>query len=308
MEIRSNSLKEVLSRAFGLNIAPNNLLEASATVGETGNEKASNLVVIDEELRKRAGRRLIAEELNKQKNIEEVVERADKILLSEPEPTDQHYEETDQGWIDDCLDGAGKAYHEDLKNYWARLLAGEIKHPGFYSLRAIDFMKKLSKKDAERIRRICQYVMYDNKGDAVIFKYDSEEISYGDLSFLMELRLLDSSSFVVKQYKFETGEGYAFLFKNNVGFLIKVKKREYDLPIYSFTELGKEILTIIDDTGVNLDYLKNFATEITKMKEIEVVVGEFVRMGTSVSFLKNDKYFEIPIKLNAEESAQEGSK
>ena len=151
--------------------------------------------------------------------------------------------------------------------------------------------------------------MYDNKGDAVIFRNDAEDVRYSDLSFLMELRLLDSSSFVVKQYKFGKGKGHAFLFKNSVGFLVKVNKSEYDLPIYSFTELGKEILTIIDDTEANYDYLKNFATDITKKnKDIEVVGGEFVRMGTSVSFLKNDKYFEIPIKEIAVESVQEGSK
>lgn len=307
MDIQNELLKRVLSKPFGWNLATRNLLESSSAeegLDEGGNKELS---LIDEALSQRAGRRLVAEEINKQKNMEDVVQRADEILQAEPAPT-ANGEESDQGWVEECLDGAGKAYHEDLKNYWARLLAGEIKHPGFYSLRAIDFMKKLSKKDAERIRRICQYVMYDNKGDAVIFRNDAEDVRYSDLSFLMELRLLDSSSFVVKQYKFGKGKGHAFLFKNSVGFLVKVNKSEYDLPIYSFTELGKEILTIIDDTEANYDYLKNFATEITKMKEIEVVVGEFIRNGTSVSFLRNDKYFEIPIKLNAEESAQEGSK
>lgn len=307
MDIQNELLKRVLSKPFGWNLVTRNLLESSSA--EEGSAEGGNkeLSLIDEALSQRAGRRLVAEEINKQKNMEDVVQRADEILQAEPVPTADG-EESDQGWVEECLDGAGKAYHEDLKNYWARLLAGEIKHPGFYSLRAIDFMKKLSKKDAERIRRICQYVMYDNKGDAVIFRNDAEDVRYSDLSFLMELRLLDSSSFVVKQYKFGKGKGHAFLFKNSVGFLVKVNKSEYDLPIYSFTELGKEILTIIDDTEANYDYLKNFATEITKMKEIEVVGGEFIRNGTSVSFLRNDKYFEIPIKLNAKESAQEGSK
>lgn len=307
MDIQNELLKRVLSKPFGWNLVTLNLLESSSAeegLDEGGNKELS---LIDEALSQRAGRRLVAEEINKQKNMEDVVQRADEILQAEPAPT-ANGEESDQGWVEECLDGAGKAYHEDLKNYWARLLAGEIKHPGFYSLRTIDFMKKLSKKDAERIRRICQYVMYDNKGDAVIFRNDAEDVRYSDLSFLMELRLLDSSSFVVKQYKFGKGKGHAFLFKNSVGFLVKVNKSEYNLPIYSFTELGKEILTIIDDTEANYDYLKNFAAEITKKKEIEVVGGDFFRNGTLASFLRNDKYFEIPIKLNAEESAQEGSK
>lgn len=308
MDIQNEVLKRVLSKPFGWNLSTRNLLESSSSEEGTDEGKNDELVLIDEALSQRAGRRLVAEEINKQKNMEDVVQRADEILQAESAPTASG-EESDQGWVEECLDGAGKAYHEDLKNYWARLLAGEIKHPGFYSLRAIDFMKKLSKKDAERIRRICQYVMYDNKGDAVIFRYDVEDVSYSDLSFLMELRLLDSSIFVVQQYKYETGEGHAFFFKNNVGFLVEVKKSEYNLPIYSFTELGKEILTIIDDTEANLDYLKNFATEITKNKnDIEVVCGDFIRSETTVSLLKNDKYFEIPTKENASESSRDTSK
>lgn len=262
---------------------------------------------MDKELSERAAQRLVASEVNKQKNMEDVIQRADEILQKEPK-VESTPEESDQGWVEDCLDGAGKAYNDELKDYWAKLLAGEIRNPGKYSKRITSFMKTISQKDAERIKKICPYVMYDNKGDAVIFRYDAEDVRYSDLSFLMELRLLDSSSFVVTQYKFGKGKGHAFLFKNSIGFLVKVNKSKYDLPIYSFTELGKEILTIIDDTEANYDYLKNFATEITKMKEVEVVGGEFIRMGASVSFLRNDKYFEIPIKLNAEESAQEGSK
>lgn len=155
MDIQNELLKRVLSKPFGWNLVTRNLLESSSAdegSAEGGNKELS---LIDEALSQRAGRRLVAEEINKQKNMEDVVQRADEILQAEPVPTADG-EESDQGWVEECLDGAGKAYHEDLKNYWARLLAGEIKHPGFYSLRAIDFMKKLSKKDAERIRRICQ--------------------------------------------------------------------------------------------------------------------------------------------------------
>lgn len=297
MEIKSNSLREVLSRAFGLNLAPGNLIEAQSGTEESA--ESSNLSKVDEELKQKAGRRLLAEEISKQKNIEGVVQRTDKLLESEPEIT-KSTGETDQGWVDECLDGAGKAYNDDLKDYWAKLLAGEIKHPGFYSLRAIDFMKKLSKKDAERIREMCKYVMYNvDKSDAIILRYKEGPFSYSDLSFLMELRLIDSSNFIVKQYRFKNEDGGIDLFLHgDVGLVINVKSKEYDLPIYSFTQLGKEMLTIIDDQEADIDYLREFARiTIGKNNKLEISGGHMEVIDDTLNIKKDDYGFTYPEEI-----------
>lgn len=294
MDIKSNSLREVLSRAFGLNLAPNNLIEEQSGADE--NAESSNLTIVDDELKQRAGRRLLAEEISKQTNIEDVVRRTDKLLESEPEIS-KSTEETDQGWVDECLDGAGKAYNDDLKDYWAKLLAGEIKHPGYYSLRAVDFMKKLSKKDAERIKDMCKYVMYNvNKSDAIILRYKESPYSYSDLSFLMELRLIDSSNFIVKQYRFKNENGGVELFiHGNVGMVINVKSKEYDLPIYSFTQLGKEMLTIIDSQEADIDYLREFARiTVGKKNRLEISGGHMEVIGDTLNIIKDEYGFTYP--------------
>ena len=66
MEIKSDLLKKMLSNAFGFNIAQSNLLEAPSSKDES--ESKNDLAVVDEELKYRAGKRLLAEEINKQKN------------------------------------------------------------------------------------------------------------------------------------------------------------------------------------------------------------------------------------------------
>lgn len=297
MDIKSNSLREVLSRAFGLNLAPDNLIEAKSGTDESA--ETGNLKIVDDELKQRAGRRLLAEEISKQKNIEGVVQRTDKLLESEPEIS-KSTEETDQGWVDECLDGAGKAYNDDLKDYWAKLLAGEIKHPGFYSLRAIDFMKKLSKKDAERIREMCKYVMYNvDKSDAIILRYKESPFLYSDLSFLMELRLIDSSNFIVKQYRFKNEDGGIDLFVHgDVGLVLNVKSKEYDLPIYSFTQLGKEMLTIIDDQEADIDYLREFARITTgKRNKLEISGGHMEVIGDTLNIKKDEYGFTYPEEI-----------
>lgn len=294
MDIQNELLKRVLSKPFGWDLTLRNLLESSA---EQGSDEGNNdeLALIDEALSQRAGRRLVAEEINKQKNMEDVVQRADSILQADPAPT-ANEEESDQGWVEECLDGAGKAYQEDLKNYWARLLAGKIKHPGFYSLRAIQFMKSMSKADADKIRKMCQYVVYNfDNTDAVILRYKPSDYSFDEISFLMELRLLNYNHSIVKQYTFDENDGFAFFRKKNVGLFIKIKRKEYNLPIYSFTELGKEILTIIDDVDVNRKYLNDFSKSITEKKDfLEVTGGDLIGGEGRYHFVKNDNYFEIP--------------
>lgn len=297
-EIRTDGLRRLIGDSFGFNLGNQKLVSNSAACDNEEPQDSSAIEIIDEALKERAGRRLLAEEINKQKNLEDVVQRADDILQSEDCENTQVVLQgkTDQGWVDDCLDGAGKAYDDDLKDYWAKLLAGEIKNPGFYSKRAIQFMKSLSKKDADKIREMCKYVVYnyDNTG-AVMLRYKPSEYTFDQTSFLMELRLLNYNHSIVKQYRFDEDEGFAFYRKKNVGLFVKIKRKEYDLPIYSFTELGKEILTIIDDVDVNREYLKDFCKSITdKSNFLEVTCGDMVEVGDHYHFAKNENYFEIP--------------
>lgn len=295
MEIRSNPLKKFLANAFGLNLAPNNLLEMKESDNDLENH--ADLVQVDEAVKLRAGKRLLAEEINKQNNIEDVVQRADKILESESQ-TQESQDVTGQDWVDECLDGAGRAYNDNLKDYWAKLLAGEIKNPGTYSKRVVTFMKSLSQKDAERIRNMCPYVMYSDKNEASILQYEEELYSFDEIRFLMELRLLDSQSFIVKKYRFDKGEGHMGFYHGDVGFIIKVKKTNYDLPVYTFTELGMEVLSIIDDTPTNIDSLKHFSDYMIKKNEpMEFMCGKVVMVDGKPAINKNDLIFELPEKV-----------
>ncbi len=304
MDIKDDTLRKMLAGPFGWNLKKQNLLEITA--GSDSTTDGQTLTVLDKELSERAALRLVASEVNKQKNMEDVVRRADEILQKEPK-AEQVSEESDQEWVEECLEGAGKAYNENLKDYWAKLLAGEIKHPGYYSKRTISFMKSISQKDAEKIRNMCQYVMYSSDGTLpLIMRYKKAKYSYKDLSFLMELRLLDSTSTVVSQLRFPGADGHVFYRKKGVGIFLQIDKKEYDLPIYSFTELGKEVLTIIDDMEVNIDYLKEFATKITERdKSLHVVCGDLSKRGDSYYFIENDRYFEIPEKKEEEEKKTE---
>ena len=303
-EIRSDGLRKLIGDSFGFNLGNQKLVSNSAACDNEEPQDSSAIEIIDEALKERAGRRLLAEEINKQKNLEDVVQRADDILQSEDCENTQVVLQgkTDQGWVEDCLDGAGKAYDDDLKDYWAKLLAGEIKNPGFYSKRAIQFMKSLSKKDADKIREMCQYVVYNYENtDPLILRYKPSKYTFDQISFLMELRLVDYSHSIVRQFRFEENEGYCLFRKKSVGLYIKIQRKAYDLPVYSITELGKEILTIIDDVDINREYLKDYSKAVTENKVfLSIICGDVVEGVDSFRFTKDENYFEIPESGNIE--------
>lgn len=298
MKIKNDLLRRMLAKPFGLNICSQTLLETSSS--QENESSDSELIKVDESLRARAGQRLYAEVINHQLNTEDVVQRADDILQADPD-IDDGQEEPDQGWVEDCLDGAGRTYNDNLKDYWAKLLAGEIKKPGTYSKRVVNFMKTLSQKDAERIREMCRYVLYTfDQNDALILRYKDSSCKYTDLSFLMELGLINFSNFVVRQYRFDDENGgVAFCFHKDVGLVISITKKNFNLPIYSFTQLGKEVLSIIDDQEVDADYLRAFAKEMVAKNGVsEISGGYFELVGDTVSIKEDGRGFTYPEKKN----------
>lgn len=297
MEIKNDSLKRILDNALGVNIQQQNILADPNSTSEETSIQSDKVVAFDKGLSFRAGKRLVAEELNKQNNIENVVQKADELLQADQE-TSATKDEVDKGWVDECLDGAGKAYNEDLRQYWAKLLAGETRAPGTYSLRAVDFMKKLSKKDAERLRLLCKLVMYtyDNV-DAVILRYDhSSYYKYTDMRYLMELGLIGASSTVVVQLKFNgLSKGNVSYFHGNTAISLEIDRKKYDLPVYTFTELGKEILSVIDDQEVDFEYLKEFSKSITNgRKDISVIGGRLIMKNGNYAIVHDNMFFRYP--------------
>ena len=281
MKINNELLRRSLALSFGSGVSADRLLsEGKGTTAQNDEMTGGGaLTILDENLLRRAGYRLAATEMSKQQNIEDVVERADKLLQNDNNSNTEMSQDSiaDQGWVQACLDAAGKIYNNDLKQLWAKILAGEIKAPGSYSLRVLDFMSKLSQKDAVRIRNLCQYVLYTiGKTDAMILRMrDSKTLTYQDFSYLMELRLINSSSLVVKKYRFGNGQGNIVLYHGDVVYIIEVDRPDYDLPIYSFTELGKEVLSIVDDTELDYEYLRAFSENVmTTNKGLKFMCGK----------------------------------
>ena len=62
-------------------------------------------------------------------------------------------------WLYRWRDYTGEVSDDDLQKLWGRLLAGEVKAPGSYSLRSLDFLRNLSQEEAALIAKMASIVI-----------------------------------------------------------------------------------------------------------------------------------------------------
>lgn len=61
-------------------------------------------------------------------------------------------------WLLRWKESAGHAIDEQAQDLWGRILAGEIEDPGKFSMRTMDFLRNLSKEEAELISTAARYM------------------------------------------------------------------------------------------------------------------------------------------------------
>lgn len=139
----------------------------------------------------------LARKILRDENLQTVVAFAAKL---EPEPNDRFGE--DPSWVDAFVDGAERAYTEEVQHLWAQLLAGEMENPGAFSKRTMTTLRDMSSQEAELFVRLCSFtveidgervpmvtgITSTKQGIPVYIRMESDE-----LSLLKDAGLIDYS-------------------------------------------------------------------------------------------------------------------
>jgi hypothetical protein len=86
------------------------------------------------------------EEIQKEVNITRALLHAEHAL--ENDITDPSDDSIEDDWLYRWRDYARNTNSEKLQILWGNILAGEVKQPGAFSLRTLDFIKNLSQSEA----------------------------------------------------------------------------------------------------------------------------------------------------------------
>ena len=242
------------------------------------------------ELATAVSNRDFSDSLRKEANVAKSVLIAEDILSQDQqEPSEQSVEDD---WIFSWRESAGRVSSSELQDIWGRILAGEIKQPGTYSMRTLEFLKGLSKSEAELISKAAKFVI----GDRIYRKKDDflekEGLHFSHLLFLQDIGVLsgvESVGLNTTYNSFEPDRYFRPLVASN-----KIMLIEHDDPnktvkaeVYLLTQVGIEVLKLAS-FQVDNKYLYSVAEDYVR-KGFKVKLADWVQQTADGGQFFNSK-------------------
>jgi len=103
---------------------------------------------------------LVDEQISKQENREAVAAEAVRVL--EEFPSNPATPSPDDDWLNIFIAQAEKASSDRARKHWARILAGEIKNPGSFSLMTINLLAVIDQRLAQIIEQARGWIVQDD--------------------------------------------------------------------------------------------------------------------------------------------------
>lgn len=218
------------------------------------NYKSEELDISTElqDLTSRAANRLAITEVKKELNIENVIQISFDDLKNYPNIDNS---EPDKDWVLKFFNSVENISNEKMQKLWANILSGEIKRPNSFSLRTLNILTNLSQEDCEFIENVAQYTFRANECIAIYRDMDILEkygINFKKFKYLQELNIIDSSLFT--DMTIHTSDKDFCVLRNDDYVLISHKQQNIDMPIYTFTTSGEQILSLFN-YSLNTNYL-----------------------------------------------------
>lgn len=107
-------------------------------------------------LPQRAQDRLNHQEQKRQLNVESIVATAAEDLSEDVDVSD---DPVDEDWVARFFGAAQDVSSQEMQALWGKLLAGEVRRPGSFSLRCLDTLRNLAIGEARLFKRVLSYAL-----------------------------------------------------------------------------------------------------------------------------------------------------
>jgi hypothetical protein len=194
----------------------------------------------------------------------------------------------DEDWLFVWREYAGKVSVEDLQKLWGSVLAGEVKAPGRYSIRTLEFLKTLSKPEAEMISRLASYVIDGRVARAQSAYLDSKDLNFSMLLVMQELGVISGVESVglTTTYKSVVDGKFVRAFVSHSKVLIVEHddpSKTLEFEIYMLTAVGRQVLGL-GSFEPDLEYMrligkefvnKGFKVKLADWREVSETEGQY---------------------------------
>lgn len=259
-------LIEKISGAIGVCYEPTRIKRKARAEAEAKTITQLADLGLQEEREQRAVSRLLTEETRKQENIEDITREALNNLNEDAKP-----EDIEDDWISHFFEKCKIVSDTEMKNLWARVLAGQANNPGSFSRRTVDFISSMDKKDANDFTNLCRYVLTSRDPNLLITVpyllipemesnyFSSRGISNRFLMFLKDIGLINYDGLSNISISNQAKHVVLYYGSQLVDFdMVNDSGNKFDLGAADLTQIGRELSAIsgaqVDDTF--LPYLK----------------------------------------------------
>ena len=231
-------------------------------------------------------------EYYKANNFLNIAKKADHYYKEHPREDEKITYDFD--WFVRFFEATGSVSDDTMQNLWAKILAGEIAQPSSFSLKTIDVMRNISKKDAELFIKICSH-SFISSGTNYFLPSDDEYlesvgITYMDILRLNELGLMFNDFLILSKMGISS-ESLILIISPSLLMLISSssgKPEVASISQYPFTEVGKELSTLISERASDEDFLK-YGEVLSHKKSYKISVHKIIEwVGNSVIYETQD--------------------
>lgn len=252
----ADTLIRKISNAAGVLFEPYQIKRVAKAKAEAAKTQAQSEIEITD-LHRRAARRWIEEEAQRQKNMEDITARALPQLDEDAKP-----DSIEDDWIVNFFDKSRIVSDNQMQDLWSCVLAGEANSPGTYSKRTVNFLSDLDRTEADLFTKLCGFgwlmgdegdeemipIVFDDKAEI----YNTFGINFGTLINLQSIGLIQFDSIrgfnSIKLPKSILTHYYGRPLRLN---LRKDADNELEIGSVILTRIGQELAPICGSTQVD---------------------------------------------------------
>ncbi|WP_410952461.1 DUF2806 domain-containing protein [Pseudomonas sp. S1(2024)] len=181
----------------------------------------------------------------------------EQLSIDQEVPSDRP---VDDDWLFTWREHAGKVSTEDLQRLWGSVLAGEVKAPGRYSIRTLEFLKTLSKSEAETISKLAGYVINGCIARSQNAYLESKGISFGTLLEMQDLGVISGVEALGLAQNYPSTAPDRFiraLVCHNKALILEHSdaSKIVEIEVYMLTAVGRQVLGL-GSFEADTDYLR----------------------------------------------------
>lgn len=231
---------------------------------------------------------LMKEQLRKDINLTKALGYAEQVLSDDT--SEPSTEKVDDDWLYRWRDCASDISNESLQALWGRLIANEIKSPGSYSLRTLEFLKNISSREALLSSKALRFAFGETLFVPPKEKLEKYGLQFTELLEVQSLGLISGVDSLGLKYTMKSGSQTEFknyIFYHDLAIEIDHEdpKKIVEIPAYIVTPLGMQIMALAP-LQPDQNYFQDLAKHI-KDAGFKVRIGSAIHVGFGRYQLRN---------------------